>query len=150
MTDSTVYQEYSTGRARRHMLMKRPQFIFVFTLILLDVATVWLSYYGAYLLVRRGLEYPELEIAPFWDEIWLLPAIASGILVMSFFTQRMYQRRRPISHFDEYYKIVVFSSFTTLLTIAVLELSVRTEYHRWLFAYATILCIAIAMVLRTV
>ncbi|HRW03715.1 MAG TPA: undecaprenyl-phosphate glucose phosphotransferase [Caldilineaceae bacterium] len=150
LTDSTVYQEYSTGRARRHMLMKRPQFIFVFTLILLDVATVWLSYYGAYLLIRRGLEYPDLEIAPFWDEIWLLPAIASGILVMSFFTQRMYQRRRPISHFDEYYKIVVFSSFTTLLTIAVLELSVRTEYHRWLFAYATILCIAIAMVLRTV
>jgi exopolysaccharide biosynthesis polyprenyl glycosylphosphotransferase len=130
--------------------MKRPQFLFVVTLILLDVATVWAAYYGAYLLVRRGLENPANEIAPFWDEIWILPAIASIILVFGFFTQRMYQRRRPISHFDEYTKIFVFSIFTTLITVAVLELTVRIDYHRWLFAYATMLTIGIGMALRTI
>ncbi len=149
LTETTAYQEYSS-RTRRPMLMKRTQFFFVITLILLDVAAVWASYYGAYLLVRRGLENPANEIAPFWQEIWLLPAIASVILVISFFTQRMYQRRRPINHFDEYFKIVAFSIFTTLLTVAVIELTVRTEYHRWLFAYGTLLCIAILMVLRTI
>ncbi len=150
LTETTAYQEYSTSRTRRPTLMKRPQFFFVLTLILLDVASVWAAYYGAYHLVRRGLENPANEIAPFWEGIWLLPAIASAILVISFFTQRMYQRRRPISHFDEYTKIIVFTAFTTLLTVAVLELSVRTEYHRWLFAYASMLCMALLIVLRTI
>ncbi|MCB0062080.1 MAG: undecaprenyl-phosphate glucose phosphotransferase [Caldilineaceae bacterium] len=150
LTEVTVYQEYPTNRAKRPMLMKRPQFFFVITLVLLDLAAVWIAYYLAYSVVRRGLDDPLNEIAPFWEEIWLLPAIASGILVISFFVQRMYQRRRPISHFDEYTKIFVFTIFTTLLTVAVLELTVRIDYHRWLFAYATIFTILILVVVRTI
>ncbi len=150
LTEANVYQEYQSNRTKRPILMKRAQFFFVLALLLLDVAVVWVAYYLAYGMVRRGLENPLTEIAPFWQEIWLLPAIASTILVLSFFSQRMYQRRRPISHFDEYSKVIIFTTFTTLLTVAVLELTVRADYHRWLFAYATIFGILLLMVVRTI
>lgn len=150
LTESAVYQDYTTGRTRRPTLMKRAQFFFVMSLVVLDVITVWVAYYASSLLVRRGLENPDIELAPFWEELWLLPALASTILVAGFFTQRMYQRRRPISHLDEYGKIFVFSIFTTLLTIAILELSVRQDYHRWLFAYATMIGIGLLMIIRTI
>lgn len=147
LTEATVYQEYSTSRAKRQTLMKRPQLLFVMALILLDISSVWIGYYLAYFLMQRD---PEVTIGPFWADIWLLPAISTLILITSFFTQRMYQRRRPISHFDEFFKIIAFTSFTTLLTVAVLELSLRPDYHRWLLLYATVLMIAMLMILRTI
>lgn len=150
LAEATIYQDYQSSRAKRPMLMKRPQMLFVLTLIILDVATVWLAYYLGYQVVRRGLDDPSNQIAPFWSELWILPTLASVILVIGFFTQRMYQRRRPISHFDEYTKIFVFTIFTTLLTVAILELSIRADYHRWLFAYATAFSIGISIVMRTI
>ena len=147
LTEATVYQEYSTSRARRPTLMKRPQLLFVMALVLLDISSVWGGYYLAYTLMQRD---PEVTIGPFWVDIWLLPAISTLILITSFFTQRMYQRRRPISHFDEFFKIIAFTTFTTLLTVAVLELSIRPDYHRWLLLYATLFTIALLMLLRTV
>lgn len=150
LAETDSYQPYSSHRANRPVLMKRTQFLFVIALIILDVATVWLAYYLGYQSVWRGLDNPQAEIAPFWEGHWQLPAIASVILILSFFTQRMYQRRRPISHFDEYGKIITFSIFTTLLTVAILELTVRADYHRWLFAYATFYQVIILMVVRTI
>ncbi|MEZ4729470.1 MAG: undecaprenyl-phosphate glucose phosphotransferase [Caldilineaceae bacterium] len=150
LSEAPAYQEYASSRVRRPILMKRAQFLFVIALVLLDIASVWLAYYLAYGLVRQRLENPSAEISPFWEEIWLLPGVLTVILVISFFTQRMYQRRRPISHLDELFKIVVFTLFATLLTIAVLELSIRPDYHRWLLLYATILSILFLAVARTI
>ncbi len=146
LTEATLYQEYSSSRAKRPTLMKRPQLLFVIALILLDIGSVWAGYYLAYFLMQRD---PEVTIGPFWVDIWLLPAISTVILITSFFTQRMYQRRRPISHFDEFFKIISFTSFTTLLAVAVLELSLRPDYHRWLLLYATVFMIVLLMVQRT-
>jgi Undecaprenyl-phosphate glucose phosphotransferase len=147
LTEATIYQEYSTSRAKRPTLMKRPQLLFVMALVLLDISSVWAGYYLAYVLMQRD---PEVTIGSFWVDIWLLPVISTLILITSFFTQRMYQRRRPISHFDEFFKIIAFTSFTTLLTVAVLELSIRPDYHRWLLLYATVITILLLMLLRTV
>lgn len=150
LSEAPVYQEYGSSRVKRPILMKRAQFLFVIALVLLDVASVWVSYYLAYNLVWQRLDNPAAEISPFWEEIWFLPGILTVILVISFFTQRMYQRRRPISHLDELYKIVVFTLFATLLTVAILELSIRLDYHRWLLLYATILTIGFLAVVRTI
>ncbi|MEZ4866192.1 MAG: undecaprenyl-phosphate glucose phosphotransferase [Caldilineaceae bacterium] len=129
--------------------MKRPQFLFVLALVLLDVASIWSSYYFAYKLVQRRLENPAQEIGPFWEDIWILPAVFTVILIVSFFTQRMYQRRRTIGYLDEFFKIIVFSIFATLITVALLELSIRADYHRWLLFYATSFTIVLLIITRT-
>lgn len=149
LSESPAYQEYVSSRVKRPTLMKRPQFLFIIALVVLDIASVWLAYYGAYGLLWRSLDNPTLQLSPFWEETWLLPAVLTIILIISFFTQRMYQRRRPTSHLDELFKIVIFTLFATLLTVAVLELSIRLDYHRWLLLYGTVLTVAFLAVTRT-
>jgi len=130
--------------------MKRPQLLFIVALIVLDIASIWLAYYVAYGIVWRSLDNPIAEISPFWQDIWLLPGLLTVILVTSFFSQRMYQRRRPVSHVDELFKVVLYTLFATLLTVAILELSIRPDYHRWLLLYATLLCMLFLAVARTI
>ena len=141
LSEPSAYQEYPSSRVKRPTLMKRPQFLFIIVLVLLDIGSIWLAYYLAYGLVWRSLDNPTAELSPFWTETWLLPAVLMVILIISFFTQRMYQRRRPTSHLDELFKIFIFTLFATLLTVAVLELSTRLDYHRWLLLYGTLLTI---------
>lgn len=150
LSESPAYQEYVSSRVKRPILMKRPQFLFIIALVILDIASVWLAYYCAYDLVWRSLDDPTRQLSPFWEETWLLPTVLTGILIISFFTQRMYQRRRPTSHLDELFKIVIFTLFATLLTVAVLELSIRLDYHRWLLLYGTIFSIAFLAIARTI
>lgn len=149
LSESPAYQEYVSSRVKRPTLMKRPQFLFIIALVVLDIASVWLAYYCAYELLWRSLDDPIRQLSPFWEETWLLPAVLTGILIISFFTQRMYQRRRPTSHLDELFKIVIFTLFATLLTVAVLELSIRLDYHRWLLLYGTVFTIAFLAIART-
>lgn len=150
LSEAPAYQEYASSRVKRPTLMKRPQFFFIIALVILDIGSVWLAYYLAYGIVWRSLDNPAAEISPFWQEIWLLPGVLTVILVISFFTQRMYQRRRPTSHLDELFKIIVFTLFATLLTVAVLELSIRLDYHRWLLLYGTVFSIGLLAVARTI
>ncbi len=150
LSEAPVYQEYTSSRVRRPTLMKRPQLLFIVALIVLDIASIWLAYYVAYGIVWRSLDNPIAEISPFWQDIWLLPGLLTVILVTSFFSQRMYQRRRPVSHVDELFKVVLYTLFATLLTVAILELSIRPDYHRWLLLYATLLCMLFLAVARTI
>ncbi|MBX3011087.1 MAG: undecaprenyl-phosphate glucose phosphotransferase [Caldilineaceae bacterium] len=149
LSETPAYQEYTSSRVKRPTLMKRPQFLFMIALVLLDISSVWLAYYVAYELVLRTLDNPTSEISPFWTDIWVLPATLTVLLVTGFFTQRMYQRRRPTSHLDEIFKIFIVTLFATLLMVALLELSVRFDYHRRLLFYGTGLAMLFLAAART-
>ena len=126
--------------------MKRAQFVFVVTLVLLDIACTWLSFYLSYLILDRN---PDVIIGPFL-EFWPLPLTYSLILVGLFFMQRMYQRRRSTSHLDELYRIVLYNVFTTLLTVAVLTMVFPGfSYHRPFIVFASVINIGLMTVVRT-
>jgi exopolysaccharide biosynthesis polyprenyl glycosylphosphotransferase len=67
---------------------------------------------------------PELRMGRFLDS-WQLPALYTVVMGSIYFAQRMYQRRRPITHLDEFFKITVYNVFATLLTVALLTLLLR-------------------------
>ncbi|MFN8465761.1 MAG: hypothetical protein U0X20_09435 [Caldilineaceae bacterium] len=52
---------------------------------------------------------PDIVIGPF-QEFWQLPTTYGLVLVTIYFWQRMYQRRRPVTHLDEFFRIVVYNS----------------------------------------
>jgi exopolysaccharide biosynthesis polyprenyl glycosylphosphotransferase len=147
LTDKTVYPEYQSRRSSRPVLMKRPQFIFVLALLVLDLAATGTSFYlsHAYLASR-----PNVIIGPF-IEFWPLPSVYMLVLIAIFFSQRMYQRRRPISHLDEFFKLIIFNIFATLLTVAILTLALRDfVFHRPFIIYAAGLSIVLQTVARTI
>lgn len=136
LTTSPI-DEYRVRRAQRPGLLKRPQLLFMLALMGVDVSSVWLGFWLAYEFVRQD---PNTVIGPFY-EFWPLPAISSGLLLLSFFTQRMYQRRRPIAHLDESYRIATMTTLSFLLAVAFISLLWRDfNYHRlfvglaWFFA----------------
>jgi exopolysaccharide biosynthesis polyprenyl glycosylphosphotransferase len=139
--------EYVGHRARQPVLMKRAQFLFVAALVLVDVGCTWLAYYLAHALLLRD---PEVVIGPFL-EFWLLPGLNALLLVTIFFSQRMYQRRRPISHFDEFFKIITNNTFAVLLTVALLGLALPTfDPHRRLIVFAWAFNLVLLTILRSV
>ena len=145
--DVAAPEEYGSRRAQRPVLMKRAQWLFVISLVVIDLASTWLAYYGAHDILVRN---PDVVIGPFL-EFWPLPALHSATLVLLFFTQRMYLRRRPVGHLDEIYKIFIYNSFATLLTVALLALLMRDfEYHRQLVLWAWALNIVLLTVARSI
>ncbi len=147
LIETESYPEYRTRRNHRPVLMKRPQLLFMLALLVIDVTAVWSSFFGAHqILVTRT----ELIIGPF-VEFWPLPAVYTAVLVGIFFVQRMYQRRRPVSHLDEFFKIFLYSLFGMLLTVAVLSLALPAfVYHRPFIVLATGLSIVLLTVLRAI
>ena len=134
-------------RARRPGVLKRTQALFMAALVLLDIGSIWAAYYIAHTILTRD---PSIQIGPFL-EFQRLPILNTLVLVGTFFMQRMYQRRRPISHLDEFLKIILYNSFAVLITIALLTLLRRDiDYHRSLVVYAWLLSIGILTFLRTV
>jgi len=136
LTTSPI-DEYRVRRAQRPGLLKRPQLLFMLALMGVDVGSVWLGFWLAHEFIRQD---PNTVIGPFF-EFWPLPAISSGLLLLSFFTQRMYQRRRPIAHLDESYRIATMTTLSFLLAVAIISLLWRDfNYHRlfvglaWFFA----------------
>ena len=136
LTTSPI-EEYRVRRAQRPGLLKRPQLLFMVALIGVDTGSVWLGFWLAYVFIRNN---PYVVIGPFY-EFWPLPAFSSALLLLSFFFQHMYQRRRPIAHLDESYRIVSLTTLSFLLSIAIIALLWRDfAYHRmfvalaWLFA----------------
>ncbi|RME58493.1 MAG: hypothetical protein D6790_11880, partial [Caldilineae bacterium] len=120
-------------RAQRPGLLKRPQLLFMLALVGVDAGSAWLAFYLGYRVLQAN---PDVIIGPF-REFLPLPLIHTSILLILFFTQHMYQRRRPIAHLDETYRIATLTTFSILLTVALVTLLLRDfVYHRMLIAYA--------------
>ena len=65
--------------------------------------------------------------------------------------QRMYRRRRPVTHLDELIRITTYNILATLVTVALLTLFVReTDYHRAFILLGAALVIVIDTLLRTI
>lgn len=115
---------------------------------LLDIGSVWLGYYVGWWITARD---PKNIIGPF-QEFAPLPIITTVTLLVTFFAQRMYQRRRPVSHLDELLKIILYTTFAFLVTVAVVALALRgLEYHRQMLVIAwaaTIVTLTIARALH--
>lgn len=140
--------DYGMGRARQHVLMKRPQLYFVIALVLLDICSTFLAYYLGHAILFRRL--PAGQLGPF-SEFILLPIVHSVVLVAILFTQQMYQRRRTNSHLDEFFRAVLYNSFAALLTVAFLTLGAPDfAYHRSFVAYAWLLNIIILTIARSI
>jgi Undecaprenyl-phosphate glucose phosphotransferase len=143
----TFSEEFRARRTQRPTLMKRAQFLFVSVLLLVDVGCTWLAYYLGYGWLRRD---PQVLIGPF-GEFWPLPTLHTLLLVAIFFSQHMYQRRRLISHLDELFKIIVYNTFATLLTIALLNLALGDfDPHRRFIVYAWVLNIGLLTLGRSI
>jgi Undecaprenyl-phosphate glucose phosphotransferase len=127
--------------------LKRTQAIFMVVLFVLDVATVLFSYYIGWLIARTN---PQNVIGPFL-EFWPLPAVHVSVLLLTFFSRRMYQRRRPVSHLDEFLKIALYNSFATLTTVALLTLFLPDfRYHRQIVIIAWAVTIVLLTAVRTI
>lgn len=140
--------EYTLRSGHRPGVLKRPQAIFMAILVLLDVASVWFGYYVGWWITARD---PRNIIGPY-TEFWPMPAATAAALLITFFWQRMYQRRRPVSHLDEFLKITLYATFSFLITVAMIALLLRDfDYHRQMLVIAwlaTILTLAIARMIH--
>jgi len=147
LTETTSYPEYRARRGHRPGLMKRPQFLFMLALLGVDLAAIWLAFYLSHSILDAN---PDVVIGPFL-EFWPLPAVYTVVLVSIFFAQRMYQRRRPAGHLDEFFKIILQNVLATLVTVALLTLALPDfVYHRPFIAYATGLNTVLMTVLRAI
>ena len=127
--------------------MKRPQLLFMLALLLIDLCATWFSFYLSHTILDRN---PDVIIGPFL-EFWPVPAVYSVVLLGVFFFQRMYQRRRPVGHLDEFFKIILHNLATMLATVAVLALALPDlTYHRPFILYAMGLNIVLLTALRAV
>lgn len=139
--------DFTLRSGHRPGLLKRPQMIFMAVLLLIDAACVWLAYYVAYRFVANN---PQTIIGPF-SEFLPLPILHMALLLATFFSQRMYQRRRPISHLDELLKVVLYNSFAALITVATLALVAPDfAYHRSLVVFAWAANIGLLTFARTI
>jgi FlaA1/EpsC-like NDP-sugar epimerase len=145
LTEASSYPEYRIRRGHRPVLMKRAQFLFVLALLALDVVATWMSFYAAHAILDNN---PDVVIGPFL-EFWPLPTVYTAVLVAVFFSQRMYQRRRPVSHLDEFFKIIVYNLFAMLITVAVLTLGLPDfVYHRPFILMGAAINIVVMTLLR--
>jgi exopolysaccharide biosynthesis polyprenyl glycosylphosphotransferase len=127
LSDLPKPTDYAARRGHRRGLMKRAQFIFMLALFMMDVACVLLAFWGAHAILART---PDVVIGPY-QEFWQLPATYTAVLIAIYFSQRMYQRRRPVTHLDELFRIIVYNVLATLFTVALLTLFLREfQYHR--------------------
>ncbi|MEX1018407.1 MAG: sugar transferase, partial [Litorilinea sp.] len=150
LTDETSvtreYPSYESRAGRRPVLMKRTQFIFMMALLALDVGMVWIAFWISYWRLETN---PEVLIGPFW-EFLPLPGVYTVVVIGILFTQRMYQRRRPVSHLDEFFKLILYNLFALLVTVALLTLGLRDfDYHRPLALVGCALTIVLQTVART-
>ena len=146
LSEPTSYPEYSARRRNRPVMMKRAQWLFIIALVVIDLGCTWMAYYLAYWLLDRD---PTVIIGPFL-EFWPLPALQSAFLIGIFFVRRMYQRRRPTGHLDEFFKIIAFNTLAMLFTVATLALAAPDfEYHRTMLLYAWVANILFLTVARS-
>lgn len=144
--DGTI-DDFLLRSGHRPGRLKRTQAIFMAVLLFLDLSTVLLSYYIGWLIAHAN---PQNVIGPFF-EFWPLPAVHLAVLLTTFFSRRMYQRRRPISHLDEFLKITLYNSFAALITVALLSLLLpEFRYHRQILIIAWGVTIVLLTAVRTI
>ena len=147
LSDLPPQSDYAVRRSSRPGVLKRAQFLFMLALFVLDVASVWLGFWAARTLLVRN---PEIVIGPL-RELWQLPALYTVTLVAIYFYQRMYQRRRPVTHLDEFFKIFIFNLAAMVITVALLTLLFRDfSYHRALVLLGASLTVLFDTIARTV
>lgn len=132
--ETTEAWDQTTRRSYPGML-SQIQILFLVTLGLTDLLLLWLGHYLAFHLTRLG---PEVILGQFIE--WLaFPAFHTVLLLGAFVWQRMYQRRRPISHLDETIKILLLNGILVMLVLALLAMFLPSfdVYRRQiLFAWA--------------
>jgi len=127
ISDRPTQNDYVARRSARPGVLKRAQFFFMAALFVVDISSVWLGFWAAHTILVRD---PDFIIGPF-REFLLLPGTYTAILVAIYFSQRMYQRRRPVTHLDEFFQITVANVLALLFTVALLTLFAREfQYHR--------------------
>ncbi|GIK71361.1 MAG: undecaprenyl-phosphate glucose phosphotransferase [Chloroflexota bacterium] len=127
ISDRSTPNKYVMRRSSRPGVLKRAQALFMLALVIVDLGSIWLAFWSAYTLLRRN---PEFLIGDF-SEFLLLPGMYTAVLVVIYFSQHMYQRRRPVTHLDELFKIIIYNTLTMLFTVALLTLLARDfQYHR--------------------
>lgn len=147
ISDHVTPSEYTTRRTSRPGVLKRAQFFFMLALVVIDLASIWLAFWSAHRLLQRD---PEIVIGPF-REFLLLPGLYTVVLVIIYFSQRMYQRRRPGTHLDELFKITIYNGLAMLFTVALLTLFARDfQYHRSFILYGAALTIVYDTVGRVI
>lgn len=131
--------EYGVRRSGRPGVLKRAQFFLMLGLVGVDLGSVWLAFGSAHALLRRN---PEFVIGEF-VEFLPLPSVYMAVMLILYFSQQMYQRRRPITHLDELFKIVSYNVLTMFFTVALLTLLAREfEYHRAFVLLGSVLAVA--------
>ena len=146
LSDLPPQSDYAARRGSRPGVLKRAQFLFMLALFVLDVASIWVGFWAARTLLVRN---PEIEIGPF-RELWPLPAVYTLTLVATYFYQRMYQRRRPVTHLDEFFKIFLYNFAALVVTVALLTLLLRDfQYHRALVLLGAGLTVLFDTIART-
>jgi exopolysaccharide biosynthesis polyprenyl glycosylphosphotransferase len=139
--------DYPLRSGHRPGLIKRPQAIFMTVLVALDLTCTVLAYYLAWLFIANN---QQVVIGPF-REFWPLPVINSIVLLATFLSQHMYQRRRAVSHLDEFIKIVIDNTFAALITLAILALVLpEFQYHRQFVILAWAINIVLLTTSRTI
>ena len=128
--------------------MKRTQLAFVFALFLCDVVAATVAFYLAYFLRRMGVGE---SIGPFRGYLAMLAIHVIGLVVV-FFLYKLYQRKRAISHLDEFYRIFGAVSISTLLTVALTSFIFKgqLDYSRWMVVYNWALTLGLVTLGRVV
>ena len=146
---------YSAPRAQRPGVPKRAQLLFALSLVVVDMGSTWLAFFLAHRLTEMNLTPRLMElqrdiiVGPFVEFV-PLPLVQSLLLLSLFFSQRMYQRRRPLGHLDEIFRTAKLTTLCTLLTVALVSLFLRDfVYHRTFLGYAWLLNITMLTIGRT-
>ena len=146
MINAAKLEEHNSRRTQRPMLMKRAQFLFVVALVLLDIGCTALAFYLAFEWLKRTRTIGSFLENAFWQPT----AVYTVILITTFFVQRMYQRRRAISHLDEFFKLFTLNTFTTLITVAILTLVLpKVQPGRLFFLYGWGINIVLLTIVHT-
>jgi exopolysaccharide biosynthesis polyprenyl glycosylphosphotransferase len=87
--------------------------LFVFT----DAGMIVLAFFLAYWLRTEVAIPPAVEIAPFGDYVGMM-AIQIVAMIVVYFFSRLYDLKRSIPRFDEFYRLFAATSIGTIVTIA--------------------------------
>ncbi|MBP7963540.1 MAG: undecaprenyl-phosphate glucose phosphotransferase [Caldilineaceae bacterium] len=142
-----VVERTGSRRLNRPGILKRPQWLFMMLLMLIDVGSIWLGYGLAYVWLTRQSSVGM----GVWSDLLPLPILEAVLLLFIFFVQRMYQRRRPVSHLDESYKIGRLVTLAVLLTLALVALFLPDFfYRRNLVVYAWGISVIVLVLARAI
>jgi exopolysaccharide biosynthesis polyprenyl glycosylphosphotransferase len=137
--------------------MRRDKYkaVFAVMLVLSDVLTTMTAFVLAYY-IRREIPWPNppQNMAPLRSYASMLIIQVVSILIVFFF-YRLYHQRRAVSRVDEFYAIFGAVSIGTMMSVAILALSVKNsnldlDFSRGMIIYAWLLTIALVTAGRMV